>query len=97
LRTQNALNWNTGRPHGSRGKESSRPELVSLHTQPRGTPYLELLLGDMTQLDGAGETLVLLGIVVLQTDLEVDGLDELTLLFLGAIKDGVDTLVKSLL
>jgi len=58
---------------------------------------LELLLGDVTQLDGAGETLVLLGIVVLQTDLEVDGLDELTLLFLGAIKDGVDTLVERLL
>merc|ERR1719410_2674695 len=36
--------------------------------------------GHMAQLDGAGETLVLLGIVVLQTNLQVDSLDKFALL-----------------
>ncbi len=40
-------------------------------------------------LDGAGETLVLLGIVVLQTDLEVHSLQELPLLVLIQKKVGV--------
>ena len=34
-------------------------------------------------LDGAGETLVTLGVVVLETNLELDGLDKVTLLLLG--------------
>jgi hypothetical protein len=37
----------------------------------------EVVTGNVLQLDGSGETLVLLGIVVLESDLEVDGLPEL--------------------
>eukprot|EP00964_Phaeocystis_antarctica_P054143 scaffold31810_cov36-Phaeocystis_antarctica.AAC.1 len=37
----------------------------------------ELGAGDVRQLDGAGETLVLLGIVVLEADLQLDRLHEL--------------------
>lgn len=36
--------------------------------------------GDGRQLDGARETLVTLGVIVLQTDLKLDGLEEVTLL-----------------
>ena len=39
--------------------------------------------GDVGELDGARETLVPLGVVVLETNLELDGLDEVTLLLLG--------------
>lgn len=46
--------------------------------------------------DGAGETLVLLGIVVLQTDLQVHGLHELAGFVLGALEDMVDSLVESI-
>lgn len=38
--------------------------------------------GDGGQLDGAGETLVTLGVVVLQTDLKLDGLEEVSLLLI---------------
>ena len=38
-------------------------------------------VGDI--LDGAGETLVLLGVVVLEADLEVHGLEKLPLLLVG--------------
>merc|ERR1711904_403299 len=44
------------------------------------------------QLDGAGETLVLLGIVVLETNLQFDGLSETTLLLCRRILDGLDAL-----
>ena len=36
--------------------------------------------GMVNALDGARETLVALGVVVLETDLELDGLDEVALL-----------------
>jgi len=39
------------------------------------------------ELDGTGETLVLLGVVVLETDLELDGLGEVTLLVSGTLED----------
>lgn len=39
--------------------------------------------GDVGEADGARETLVTLGIVVLQSNLEFDSLDEVTLLLLG--------------
>ncbi len=50
-------------------------------------------------LDGAGETLVLLGIVVLEADLEFDSLQKLTLLagLLGNLEDLLHALVQSLL
>ena len=46
-------------------------------------------------LDGSGETLVLLWIVVLEADLEVNSLGELPLLVLAVLEDSVDTLIKS--
>jgi len=47
---------------------------------------------NMTQLHGTRETLLLLRIVVLQVDLEFDGLQELSVLFLGLLQDSVDAL-----
>lgn len=41
--------------------------------------------GDGRQLDGARETLVTLGIIVLQTDLELNGLEEVTLLLVERV------------
>merc|ERR1719507_782542 len=58
---------------------------------------LELLAGNMLQLDSARETLVLLGIVVLQANLEVDRLLELSWLVLGVLHDSMDTLKQSFL
>lgn len=49
-------------------------------------------------LDGAGETLVLLGVVVLEADLEVDGLHKLPLLgLLGVLQHLLHALVQGLL
>lgn len=41
--------------------------------------------GDRGQLDGARETLVTLGVIVLQADLELDGLEEVALLGLVGV------------
>jgi len=47
--------------------------------------------GDVRKLDGSRETLVTLRVVVLETDLELDGLDEVTLLLARRlIDDGLD-------
>ena len=57
---------------------------------------LELRAGDVGERHGAVETLVLLGIVVLEADLELDGLGELTGLLLGLgedVRDAVADLV----
>ena len=52
----------------------------------------------MILLDGARETLVLLGIVVLEADLEVDRLDERArLALLGGLEHLLDALVEGLL
>merc|ERR1719378_83609 len=56
---------------------------------------LVLELGHVLQLDGSGETLVLLWIVILEADLEVHGLGELPLLVLAVLEDSVDTLIQS--
>ena len=45
--------------------------------------------GNGGQLDGAGETLVTLGIIVLQADLELDGLEEISLFFRSGRNRGV--------
>lgn len=45
--------------------------------------------GDDRELDGARETLVTLGVIVLEADLELDGLEEVTLL-------GVERVVEQL-
>jgi hypothetical protein len=47
-----------------------------------GAPLARTKVGALHILDGAGETLVLLGIIVLQSDLEVNSLQELPLLVL---------------
>ena len=44
---------------------------------------------DRGQLDGAGETLVTLGVVVLQTDLKLNGLVEVTLLLIERVVEKV--------
>lgn len=49
--------------------------------------YRECLLGDVGELDLTTETLVLLGIVVLETNLELNGLSELSLSLLVGGKD----------
>jgi hypothetical protein len=54
----------------------------------------ELALGGSGQLEGAGETLVSLGIVVLQGDLKLDGLDELSLLALDLLVVVADGLAR---
>lgn len=46
--------------------------------------------GNIPQSDGSRETLIFLGIIVLQRNLEFDGFDELPLLLLALSKDGVD-------
>ena len=52
--------------------------------------------GNAGQLDGARETLVTLGIVVLQADLELDGLQEVTLLLIvGIIQELLDVRTHS--
>ena len=48
----------------------------------------------MDILDGAGETLVLLGVVVLEADLEVHRLHELPLLLGAALEHILDALVE---
>jgi len=62
---------------------------------PKNTD-LELPSRNVLQLDGAGETLVLLGVVVLEADLEVHRLEELPLLLLGAGLDGHHALPQDL-
>lgn len=51
--------------------------------------------GDSGELDGTAETLVTLGVVVLETDLELDGLKEVTLLLVGVSKDLLDLLTNA--
>lgn len=50
----------------------------------------ELGAGNVAQLDASGETLILGGIVVLQSNLEFDGFDELPLGFLGFLEHSID-------
>jgi len=54
---------------------------------------LDVLLARVGQTDNTAETLILLDIPVLQTNLKLDGLDEVTLASLG--HDGVDGVLKS--
>ena len=51
---------------------------------------------DVGQLDGAAETLVLLRVVVLEADLELDGLGVLPVLLLGIRHDLGDGLLEGL-
>lgn len=51
---------------------------------------------DGRQTDGTGETLVTLGVVVLQTDLKLDGLEEVSLLLiLRVVEQLLDILAHS--
>ena len=54
--------------------------------------HLRLGRGTVGEAEGAGETLVALGIVVLQRDLNINGLDEVTLLALLVLTAVVDLL-----
>lgn len=56
----------------------------------------ELLLGGDGEADNTGKTLVLDGVVVLQSDLELDGLDELALLLTGVLQNGGDSLLHGI-
>lgn len=54
---------------------------------------LELGSGNVGESDGTSETLILLGVVVLEADLELDGLHELSLLLIGEdLVDGLSDL-----
>ena len=57
---------------------------------------LELRAGDHGEGHGAVETLVLLGIVLLETNLELDGLGELAGLLLGLVKDEGDAIAEGI-
>ena len=65
-------------------------------TRHIGEPTRQLAISSAHQisstssLDSARETLVTLGVVVLETDLEFDGLDEVALLFGGTSQDFLD-------
>lgn len=50
--------------------------------------------GDVGQTVSTGETLILVGIVVLETDLELDGLEEVSLVGLGSFQNGEDLLLE---
>jgi len=45
-------------------------------------------------LDGAAETLVLLGIIILQTNLHFNSLHKLAGFVLGSLEDGIDSLIQ---
>ena len=52
--------------------------------------------GNGVEADGARETLVTLGIIVLQADLKLDGLEEVPLLLvLRVVEQGLDILAHS--
>lgn len=51
----------------------------------RDSPDRHAGTGDGGELDGARETLVTLGIVILQADLEFDGLEEVSLLLIERV------------
>ena len=61
----------------------------------RAKSFLRHVMPKVNILDGSGETLVLLWIVVLEADLEVNSLGELPLLVLAVLEDSVDTLIQS--
>lgn len=72
--------------HVSHLIEASRSNAPDAHVGTR----------DRGQLDGAGETLVTLGVVVLQTDLKLDGLEEVSLLLiLRVVEQLLDILAHS--
>lgn len=59
-------------------------------------PEAHVGAGHGRQTDGAGETLVTLGVIVLQTDLKLDGLEEVSLLLiLRVVEQLLDILAHS--
>lgn len=60
------------------------------------TEHADAHLGtrDVRQLDVAGETLVLLRVIVLEANLKLNGLEELALLLLRALEDLVDAFTQ---
>lgn len=59
-------------------------------------PDAHVRAGNLGELDGSGETLVPLGIVVLEADLQLDGLEEVPLLLIeGVVKQLLDVRANS--
>ena len=55
-------------------------------------PKLHVGAGDGGKLDGARETLVTLGVIVLEADLELDGLEEVALLLVKGVVEELPNL-----
>merc|ERR1711915_592932 len=66
---------------------------INVHLVTKDTD-LHVGLRDVLQLHSATETLVLLGVIVLEADLELDRLAEVALLVLGALEDAINALVQ---
>ena len=60
---------------------------AALGTARRGWQYLHLRSWHVCQLHGTTETLILLGIIVLEPDLQLYGLCEVPLLILSLLQD----------
>merc|ERR1719154_256198 len=73
--------------------DTKRPGLITMLLISKQT-HLELVARNMLKLNGSGETLVLLGVVVLKTDLEVHGFGELPFLVLCMLQDSANTLIE---
>ena len=56
----------------------------------------ELLTGDVRKNDGTRETLLLIGVVVLEAELKLDSLGEVTLLLLRVLEDRGDSLLEEI-
>ena len=57
----------------------------SLMKNPSNVPDCHARARDAGKLDGAGETLVTLGIIVLEADLKLDGFEKVSLLLIVGI------------
>ena len=70
--------------------------MVILHGRCFHLPNGHARAGNLWELDGARETFVTLRIIVLETDLEFDGLEEVAfLLVCGVVEEGLDVLAHS--
>jgi hypothetical protein len=75
-----------------RGPEEARGWLGAR----KNAPDAHVGAGQVGQLDGARETLVTLGVVVLQADLKLNGLEEVTLLLVeGVLQQLLDILAHA--
>lgn len=74
----------------------SFPQLTSVWWGLCGVPDAHSWSWDSGELDGAGETLVTLRVIILKTDLKFNGLEEVSLFFIqGIIKKLLHVLAHS--